>query len=128
MRKLSLLALLLFVAIGISWGQSIFTPDYSGDPSSHRTTNDPRINAVIGNYMGTTTGYATPSAYAGNQALRIPARPNGYGDTIDGVNPPPAIGVEDNGQIRASNIVASIRGEQNIAPPKKQPAQKNSKP
>lgn len=125
MWKLTLLMLLLFVAVGISWGQSIFTPDYMGDPSSHRTTEDSRINAVLGDYMGTTTGYPPPSAFAGNPALSIPARPNGIGDTVHGVNPPPAVGVEDNGEIRASNIVARIRGEQNNTLPKKQPVQKN---
>jgi hypothetical protein len=125
MRKLLLLTLLLFLTVGISFGQSIFTPEYSGDPSSHRTTEDPRINAVIGDYMGTTTGYPEPSAFAGQQALRILASPNGVGDTVHGVNPPRAVGVEDNGEIRASNIVARIRGEQNQ--PQAAPAQPKKK-
>ena len=125
MRKLAFLASLLFVGVSMSSGQSIFTPDYTGDPSSNETTNDPRINAILGEYMGTTTGSPSPSAFAGNPALGIPATPNGVGDTVHGVNPPRAVGVEDNGEIRASNIVAKIRGEQNNTPPKKQPAQKN---
>jgi hypothetical protein len=69
--------------------------------------------------------YGSPSAFAGNPALGIPATPNGVGDTVHGVNPPRAVGVEDNGEIRASNIVARIRGEKNNTPPKNQPAQKN---
>lgn len=113
MRKLLGPFLLFFLAAGIAFGQSLFTPDYTGDPSSHRTTEDPRINSVITGTVGTTTGYPPPSAYAGRPSLGIPASPNGYGDTIHGVNPPPAIGVEDNSQIRASNIVATIRGQQN---------------
>ncbi len=131
MQKLSLLALLLFLGVGICWGQSIFTPDYTieftpaytGDPVSNGTTTDSRINAILGDYMGTTSG-APPSGFAGNPALRIPASPNGVGDSIHGVNPPRAVGVEDNGQIRASNIVARIRGEQSGNQPKKQSAQK----
>ena len=112
MRKLLLLTLLLFITVGISLSQSIFTPEYSGDPSSHRTTEDPRTNALINDYMGTTTGYPPASGFAGQQALRIPASANGVGDFVRGINPPRAVGVEDNGQVRASNIVARIRGEQ----------------
>jgi len=128
MRTLSFLVLLLLLAVGFSWGQSIFTPEYTGDPSSHRTTEDPRINAVIGNYMGTTTGYPPPSAFAGRDALRIPASPNGVGDTAASGSPPRAVGVEDNGQIRASNIVARIREEQNNTQPKRTAQKKSSKP
>jgi hypothetical protein len=128
MRKLLGPFLLFFLMAGVSLGQSIFTPDYAGNPSSHRTTEDSRINAVITNTMGTTTGYPPPSAYAGRSDRGIPASPNGYGDNIRGVNPPPAIGVEDNGQIRASNIVAKIRGQQNTAPStKRQSPQQNQK-
>lgn len=134
MRKLSLLALLLLAGFGISWGQSIFTPyytiqftpDYSGDPVAAGTTADSRINAILGDYMGTTSG-AAPSGFAGNPALTIPAEPNGVGDEVHGVNPPRAIGVEPNEQIRASNIVARIRGEQNNAPRQNQPKQPTPK-
>ena len=103
--------LLLFLSIGMSYGQTIFSPDFQGEQSPQPLSEDPRANAVATGNMGTTSG-SVPSLYAGNPALTIPASPNGVGDNVRGTNPPRAVGVEDNGQVRASNIVARIRGEQ----------------
>ncbi len=112
MRTVFGLVSLLFLATGILFGQTLFSPDYQGEQSPQPLTEDSRINSVITGDIGTTTGNPPPSAFAGNPDMSIPASPQGHGDVIRGTNPPPAIGVADDGKIRDSNIVARIWAEQ----------------
>ena len=112
MRTILGTVLLLCLTAGISFGQTIFSPDYQGEQAPQPLTEDSRINSVITGDIGSTTGDPAPSAFAGDPALTIPGSPQGHGDMIRGTNPPPAIGVADDGKIRESNIVARIWAEQ----------------